>query len=84
MYDLTSDIVLAEHIEPRESNLIGMSEDQSEFEQKVQRQLLSAIRAGAMKDGREQRIEHYDCGRSEGVSAWTKGLKIADFCDELL
>jgi hypothetical protein len=82
VYDLTSDVILGEDIEMRSWG-IWLREAHRVVGQKLHRQLVSAIQAGAMKDGREQRIEKYDCGRYESISAWVTGVKTADFCDEI-
>ena len=80
---MTSDIIVAEHIELK-NPVIGLNEDEIVFGQKLHRQLLSAAQEGAMKDGREQRIELCRDAEHENLSAWVKGVKTADFCDELL
>ena len=83
MYDLTSNIILAEDIELKSWVVYGL-EGCSDVGPKFRRQFLSAVQAGALKEGRDHRIEYHDCGRYESMSTWVKGVKMADFRDEIL
>ena len=83
MYDFTSNRILAEDIELKSwGNWIR--DGYRAVGQKLHGKLLRAIKAGAIKDGREQWIELYDCGNYESISARVTGVKTADFCDEIL